>query len=144
VVGGLTYSSSVTERDFALARYKMDGTLDTAFDVDGKVRKALSYSWDEITAMRVDSSGRIVTAGRRFWNANWHFALVRFERDGYFDSAFGNQGKVYTLFYSGGNQIDAEASALALAPDGKIVVAGYSASGSIFGETPILLARYEP
>ncbi len=139
VVGGSAYSSSTTKWDFALARYKTDGTLDTSFHDDGKVRKALSYDNDMIKAIRIDPAGRIVTAGPRRWNSYTDFAVVRFTPDGEYDTEFGNQGKVYTQFFLSGLHINAEPSALALAPDGKIVVA----SGYWTGHNR-LLARYEP
>jgi uncharacterized delta-60 repeat protein len=139
VVGGWAYASSTTKWDFALARFTMYGELDTSFSGDGLVRKALSYQSDMIRAIRIDSAGRIITAGPRMWNSVTDFALVRFTRDGDYDTTFGNQGKVYTQFFSEGIHIDAEASAVALTPEGKIVVAGGYRSGD-----GTLLARYEP
>ncbi len=137
VVGGTAYGSSVTVYDWALARYKLDGSLDTAFDDDGKVRKSLSYQYESVEALKIDSQQRIVTTGRRTWNNNNDFALVRFTRDGEFDTTFGNGGKVYTPFYIGDVRVTSVPYAVAFAPDGKIVVAG---NGT---ELDALIARYE-
>ena len=139
VAGGWSYLSSTTKWYFALARYKLDGTLDTSFGNAGKVRKALSYDQDMIQGMRIDSAGRIVTAGPRRWNSVTDFAVVRFTRDGAYDTTFGNGGKVYTQFFANGIHINAPAYTVALAPDGKIVVA----SGQFDADSK-LIARYEP
>lgn len=139
VVGGWAYESSTTVWDFALARFKLDGSLDNGFDGDGKVRKALSYQSDMIRSIRIDASARIVAAGVRRWNNVESFAVVRFTRDGAYDTTFGNQGKVYTSFFVNGTQVDADGSSVALGPDGKIVVAGGYWPGD-----RTFLARYEP
>lgn len=139
VAGGWSYLNSTTKWDFALARYKTDGTLDTSFNTDGKVRKALSYDLDMIKSVRIDSAGRIVTAGPRRWNSFTDFAIVRFTQNGDYDTSFGNQGKVYTQFFVSGTHVDAPAYTLALAPDGKLVVA----SGE-FSSHNKFLARYQP
>ncbi len=138
VVGGTAYGSSATVYDWALARYRLDGTLDTAFDGDGRVRKALSYQYESVEAIKIDSQQRIVTTGRRGWNGTNDFALVRFTRDGAYDTTFGNGGKVYTKFFANGVHSSSVPYAVALDPDGKIVVGG--------GGTNLdaIMARYEP
>ncbi len=139
VVGGIAYGTAATEFDSALVRYKLDGTLDTTFGTNGKVRRALSYQRDTIEDLQIDSQGRIVTSGPREWNYLSSFAVQRFLADGSVDNSFGSQGKVYTKIYAGGVQVDSEPSGLALAADGKIVVVGGFYSGH-----PRVVARYEP
>ncbi len=139
VVGGIAYGSSSTGFDTAMVRYKLDGTLDTSFGTNGKVRRALSYQRDAIEDLKIDSQGRIVASGPREWNYLESFAVQRFLSDGSIDNTFGSQGKVYTKIYVGGVQVDAEPTGLALAPDGKIVVVSGLYSGH-----PRVLARYEP
>jgi uncharacterized delta-60 repeat protein len=68
---------------------------------------------------------------------NVDFALARYLPDGTLDATFGGNGTVLTDFTS----ID-QAHALALQPDGKIVVAGYSFVGGI--DSDVALARYRP
>ncbi|HQU81907.1 MAG TPA: delta-60 repeat domain-containing protein [Pyrinomonadaceae bacterium] len=138
VVGGTAYGSSTTVYDWGLARYKLDGTPDTAFNGDGKVRKALSYQYESVESLKIDSQQRIVTAGRRTWNNTNDFAVVRFTRDGEFDNAFGNGGKVYTKFYANGAHTGSVPYDVSLAPDGKIVAVG---GGSNLNA---IMARYEP
>jgi len=138
VVGGTAYGSSVTVYDSALARYKLDGSLDTSFDGDGKVRKSLTYAYDSIDAIEIDSQQRIVTTGPRGWNGKYDFAVTRFTRDGAYDATFGNVGKVHTQFFWNGVRTSSRPYAVALAPDGKIVAGGGAS------ELDAIMARYEP
>jgi uncharacterized delta-60 repeat protein len=106
--------------DFALARYNTNGTLDTRFSGDGKIRTGFSTcSIDEPYALVIQPDGKIVVAGV----SNGDFALARYNPDGTLDTTFGpsHTGKVTTDIRDG--YLD-EAFALALQPDGKIVVAG--------------------
>jgi len=61
------------EFDFALARYRRDGTLDTSFDSDGKVTTNFGTS-DVAQAVAIQPDGRIVAAGV----SGGDFALARY------------------------------------------------------------------
>ena len=71
--------------------------------------------------MAVQPDGKIIVAGRAAEHLG-DFAVVRLERDGTLDATFGpaTAGKVLTDF-AGGSET---AYAVAVQPDGKIVVAG--------------------
>jgi uncharacterized delta-60 repeat protein len=132
---------------FALARYYHDGTLDNSFGNGGKV--TASFGEGVISYGRgagIQTDGKIVVGGSAYPPGSWQgrFALARFEVDGGLDTSFGDQGRVLTLL--GGT---AEANALAIQPDGAIVLAGYVRVGPTFG--PVVpgtyrfaLARYLP
>ncbi|HEX9990429.1 MAG TPA: S-layer homology domain-containing protein [Chloroflexia bacterium] len=129
VVAGLT---TVDNDDFALARYNADGSLDGSFGTGGKVRTAFSFgSMDEAYGVAVQSNGKIVAAGR----TGFFFGLARYNLDGSLDGNFGTGGMVTTTFAEG----DAEATALAIQADGKIVASGHTRSNSDYS---IVLARY--
>jgi uncharacterized delta-60 repeat protein len=66
------------------------------------------------------------------------FLLARFDADGSLDQAFGTNGSVETTF---GDQT-AEARAVALQADGKIIVVGVSGAGSYSELNDFALARY--
>jgi uncharacterized delta-60 repeat protein len=115
----------------AVARYRPDGGLDTAFDGDGKVLTDFTSSIDEeALAVAIQSNGRIVVAGRvnvgTIAAPKNRIALVRYRTDGSLDTTFSGDGKVVTSFAGD----DAEATAIAIQPDGKIVVAGRAKNGS--------------
>ncbi len=128
-------SNNGTNNDFALARYNADGSLDTSFDSDGKVTTAIGSAGDAAYAVTLQSDGKIVVAGESNNPSNnvdnLRFALARYNADGTLDTDFGTGGKVTTDL---GSTVD-RISAIALQPDGKIVVAGES--GGNFA-----LARY--
>jgi uncharacterized delta-60 repeat protein len=113
------------------------GTLDTSFG-GGKVIVPAGISDDYANAMAVQPDGKIIVAGRAAEHLG-DFAVVRLERDGTLDTTFGpaaSPGKVLTDF-AGASET---AYAVAVQPDGKIVVAGTSTvtgSGQDFA-----LARY--
>lgn len=108
------------------------GALDLGFDGDGKVLTNFSFqSSDSARATVVQPDGKIVVAG----DSNGKFALARYDSNGSLDASFGSGGIVTTTIGSG----FAEAHALALQPDGKIVVAGNASNGS---NQDFAVARY--
>ncbi len=133
VVAGLSHNGS--DRDFALARYNYNGTLDATFDSDGKVTTPIGSGDDVAYAMAIDSGGKIVVAGYSNNGSNDDFALARYNSDGTLDATFDSDGKVTTPIGSGNDG----AHAMAIDSAGKIVVAGYSYNGSNFD---FALARY--
>jgi uncharacterized delta-60 repeat protein len=58
IAAGKTYNGS--NDDFALARYKSDGTLDTTFGTGGKVTNAISTTDDSARGMALQADGKIV------------------------------------------------------------------------------------
>ena len=126
--------------DFTLARYRSNGRLDSTFNGTGKVTLDLqNNSLDDTQALAIQPDGKILVAGDAGSASGVDFALVRYLPTGTLDSTFGTDGKVFTDF-EGRND---HAFAMALQPDGKMVVVGESAipfgSGSAFA-----LARYLP
>jgi len=115
-------SSNGNNRDFALVRYKTDGSLDTSFDNDGKVTTAIGSGTEEAYSVAIQSDGKIVAAGYSNNGSNDDFALVRYNTDGSLDTSFDTDGEVTTDFGSGRGR----ARSVTIQSDGKIVVAGYS------------------
>jgi uncharacterized delta-60 repeat protein len=120
---------------FALARYNGDGSPDAAFGRGGKVLTDFGdAAW--ATALAVQPNGQIVAAGGAYANGRAQFALARYNADGSLDSSFGAGGRVLTVIRD-----TAGASAVAVQPDGRIVVAGWS-HGDVDDMTEFVLARY--
>jgi uncharacterized delta-60 repeat protein len=129
VVAGLTNADN---EDFALARYNPDGSPDDSFGTGGKVITAFSFgSMDEAYGVAIQPDGKIVAAGK----SGYFFGLARYNLDGSLDDNFGTGGMVTTTFAEG----DAEATALVIQPDGKIVASGHTRRNSDYS---IVLARY--
>jgi uncharacterized delta-60 repeat protein len=127
IAGGTSgdYWSSV--RPVALARYNVDGSLDSSFSSDGWATATLgsgtSAAWD--VAIQID--GKIILAGESSNGTNQDFSLFRFNTDGSLDTSFSYDGKASYDFFSK-NEIG---KSIALQSDRKILVAGYNyGSGS--------------
>jgi uncharacterized delta-60 repeat protein len=121
--------------DFALARYNIDGSLDTAFSGDGMVTTDFAGDTDEAYGLAIQPDGKIVTAGLAVVSGNFDFALARYNPDGSLDTTFDGDGKVTTDF------LDALEAAfgVAIQGDGTIVAAGCV---GCFPGTAFALARY--
>ena len=122
---------------FALARYQPAGSLDSSFGAGGVVRTGFEASTpassDVVNAVALQSDGRIVAAGSTTVSRDSDVAVTRYNTDGTLDPSFGTGGKVTTSL---GTPTD-QAEAVAVQPDGKIVIAGHAGSGYV-------LARYDP
>ena len=121
--------------DFAVARYNDDGSLDTSFGAGGKVTTDFASTDDIPYSVTVQTDGKIVVAGMTDPGAAANFGLVRYNVDGSLDASFGIGGKVVTDF---GANLEA-GNGVAMQTDGKIVVAGFSISGS---HSDFVMARY--
>ncbi len=139
VMGGYAHNGS--DYDFALARYNVDGTLDTSFGSagTGKVMTDFAGRDEQINALAIDGSGRIVVAGYTRVLGGRIFALARYNIDGTLDASFGSgTGKVITTFYDISSTYE-QANAIAVQTDGKIVVAGGVNNGT---SRDFAVARY--
>ena len=82
VAGGHSFTGGAAARDFALARYNPDGTLDTSFSGDGKQTLDLGSN-DIAEGVALQPDGRIVLAGHQDLSAlDTRFAIARFEGGG--------------------------------------------------------------
>jgi uncharacterized delta-60 repeat protein len=146
VVVGQTYTNNdYTGEDFAVARYNVDGTLDTTFGARGKVKTDFPGLAAVASSVLVQPDGKILVAGGAFPNFTFlgDFELVRYNPDGSLDTSFGNGGIVTTSFPGQGSY----AFALALQSDGKIIAAGtdfVNFSSEDNSDTDFALERYNP
>lgn len=107
--------------DICVVRYNTDGTPDQTFDGDGIMCADMAGDYDVAFSVAVQPDGKIVTAGYSKTGPSYDFSLARFNTNGSFDTNFGNGGVVTTPV---GPSEDI-CIAMALQPDGKIVLAGY-------------------
>jgi uncharacterized delta-60 repeat protein len=131
VVGGRAGVSH--RRDFALVRYNIDGSLDRTFGLRGRLRTDLGGR-NRVAALALQPDGKIVAAGTTTLPGA-DFALARYDANGDLDPTFGTGGIVRTDFAGGFDS----ANALAIQPDGKLVVAGYAVAEHRVG---FALVRY--
>jgi uncharacterized delta-60 repeat protein len=135
VVGTSDNGSGVSE--LAVARFNVNGSLDTTFSGDGMVTTSFSAGDDVGSGIALQSNGKIVVVGTSNNGSGIsEFAVARFNVNGSLDLTFGVAGKVTTSFSVG----DDVGSGIAVQSDGKIVVVGTSDDGS--GASELAVARF--
>jgi uncharacterized delta-60 repeat protein len=134
VAAGFAVTGATT--DFALTRYRPNGTLDTSFGNHGRVTTDIAGgAGDQATALAVQADGKLVAAGLTSGPAGLDFALVRYWPNGALDPTFGDHGRVITDFAGGADA----AHALVVQADGKLVAAGSATVGT---NQDFAIARY--
>ncbi|MFS8083448.1 MAG: T9SS type A sorting domain-containing protein [Ginsengibacter sp.] len=116
---------------FALARYNINGGLDSTFGSNGIVTTAI-MAYAEAESVALQSDEKIVLSGISYNAPTTYFALTRYNTDGTLDNGFGIQ----TLAVDGGSQ----AYAMEIQNDGKIVEAG----SLVGGRSNFAMVRYLP
>ncbi len=117
----------------ALAIPGQPGTLDATFATSssigaGRLVLPVGASNDQATAMVLQPDGKSVLAGGCSNGTNNDFCAVRLNPDGTLDTTFGVAGKLTLSMVTG----DDQANALALQPDGKLVLAGSCFNGTFY------------
>ena len=144
VLGGDAFNGA--DQDLAVARYNADGTLDATFGTGGVMTTAVGVQGPSGTSALndfgvsplLDASGRVVMAGVTTSSTGaTDSVLVRYTPLGVLDTTFSGTGKVVTDL--GGND---QGRALAIQPDGKLVMVG-NASSPATG-IDIAVARFNP
>src|SRR5919107_1421626 len=99
-------------------------TLDPTFGNGGTVRTDFAGNIDQANAVAIQPNGQIVAAGSSFSNSKTveDFIVARYNANGSLDKRFGKNGKITTDFFRNVDSI----SAIAIQPDGRIVVAGFA------------------
>ena len=119
------YSHNGTDRDFALARFNSDGSLDHDFGLDGIVVTSVGNSDDEITDIALQDDGAIVVTGTALGTSGRVVVLGRYTADGTLDTGFADNGFSFT-----GIGEEAQAESVVILDDQRIVVSGsYSENG---------------
>ena len=125
--GKIVVAGTDSYERLALVRYRANGTLDDSFSGNGIARTDLSSGQDLAYDVAIQANGGIVAVG--YSGGKPRFTVLRYRSDGRLDRSFGDGGVVRIERGWG------VARAVALQPDGKIVVTGYNTYG-------LLVARY--
>jgi uncharacterized delta-60 repeat protein len=149
VVAG--YSDNGSNEDIVIVRYYTDGSLDTTFggNNNGIVTTAIGSGDERGYSVAIQSDNKLVVAGSTFDGSMMNFAVVRYNTDGSLDTTFGGDGKVTTDISEGTPETAGalyygdSGKEVVIQSDGKIVVVGYSHTGSnTFGDNDIAVVRY--
>jgi uncharacterized delta-60 repeat protein len=86
--------SNGSNRDFCIARFNSDGTLDTSFGTNGKVIQNIGSADDYGNSLAIQPDGKILLGGYCKNGSNDDFCIARFNSDGTLDTTFGTGGKI--------------------------------------------------
>lgn len=116
------------------------GSLDPTFGHSGFV--VFPHETYAVTDIKIQSNGRILISGDLAGVAGGigGFSVIRLLPNGKSDAAFGAGGLAAAQFGSGLNT----ANSIAIAPDGKIVVAGLSTDAARGNPEAMAIARFKP
>ena len=122
--GMIVAAGSADDREmFAVVRYGTDGTPDPGFGTGGVVTADLTSGFDIVNGIGIQADGKIVVAGS-VGTTRPKFAILRLDAEGEPDPTFGDDGVVITPYGIWG-----VARAMAIQPNGKIVLAGGNGGG---------------
>lgn len=114
------------------------GVLDRTFGTNGKSSIEIGSQLSS-RAMVIQPDGKIIVAGTVFRTVTQtDIAIVRFNPNGMPDSSFGEGGKSIVSI----SLLDDKITAIALAPDGKIIVAGSIITVAPTSSTDFLVVRF--
>jgi len=106
--------------EIAVAKLTSTASFDTTFDTDGKLFFTFPYGGgDSTNTSEIQSDGKIIVAGKSYFNYKEFYTVARYNTNGSIDTTFGSNGLVIinTQNYDTVNDI-------AIDTNGKIIVAG--------------------
>ncbi|HJS50829.1 MAG TPA: hypothetical protein VJ781_02930 [Pyrinomonadaceae bacterium] len=81
-----------SSNDFAVVRFNPDGSLDTRFGLNGKVKTVVSRLGDLVRSVALGQDGKILVAGETTTERRTDVAIVRYNGDGFLDKTFNGSG----------------------------------------------------
>jgi uncharacterized delta-60 repeat protein len=131
---------NISMNRIAVARYNSDGSIDSGFGTSGIGFTTIMVpgsTSNVAEAIALQKDGKILIAGTTLLASRYMIVLSRLNPDGTIDTTFGANGNA--IFSVGG--WDMEAKAMAVQPDGRVVVAGSVDTGTGNGQD-VLVIRY--
>lgn len=122
-----------------VTRLLPDGALDISFNGTGYIDLNLGSVQDRGTCIALQPDGKILLGGSS-GSVGQYFTMIRLNENGTFDTTFGTNGVVQTLFP---NSPQSWGTCIAVQPDGKLVMGGYAQTGSA-SPFEFAVARYMP
>lgn len=112
--------TGAVNEDFCSVRYSAGGVLDSSWGTVGKVVTSIGSGADLANAMLLQPDGKVLLAGTCSNGSNTDFCALRYQTNGTPDPSWNGSGIVMTAMGSGND----DAVAIALQPDGKVLLAG--------------------
>lgn len=118
----------------ALVRVNADGSIDTGFGSNGIATHPLGISsrWSD-AALSLDGQFLYVIGGRSDTSTTWTPVIARYNLDGTLDTTYGGTGYALLELATNGSHYNSTGNAIAIQPDGKVLVGGKAWDGySVF------------
>jgi uncharacterized delta-60 repeat protein len=128
-------ASQSTVGNFVVIRCNANGIVDNDFGINGKVSTNVGTANSFAKSLVLQPNGKIIVCGAAKENSSDVFAMVRYTTNGSVDISFNSNVIVLTNF----SPIHANANAVTIQPDGKILLTGSTTNTS---NADIVLARY--
>jgi uncharacterized delta-60 repeat protein len=142
IVCGTRLENGPTGADFYVARFNADGALDASFGTGGIATIDFDggAGGDHAEGLALQPDGRILVAGTTHGTGlqSDDFAVARLDSNGMLDETFASGGKATIAFDLADGVGNDDVHAIALAPDGTIVIAG---SAETAGGSVVAIAR---
>lgn len=136
LITGSTSPTNYYDSDFAAVRFSIGtGALDTNFFGTGVLLHNVGDLNASAKAVAVQNDGKIIIAGSAYYGPYGLATLTRLNPNGSRDLSFGIDGKVMSDI--GGQS--SEADAVALQPDGRVLIAGSAYDGKYYS---VLVGRF--
>ncbi len=120
-----TQQNNTFPNAYWIARLLPDGALDTTFNGTGYKDVSFGTIQDRGTCVALQADGKILLGGTSGNTAEF-FTVARLNSNGTLDTGFGNGGKAQISF----NGAESFVQSMAVQPDGKIVLGGYTVSSA--------------
>ncbi|WP_157368864.1 tandem-95 repeat protein [Zavarzinella formosa] len=123
----------------AVFRFNSDGTPDTTFSHDGIATFNIRRGSSQVFSAALQQDGKIVVTGTVSVDGNYQVFLARFDADGSADTSFGGGDGVVLTDES---PVDDNGFAVAIQPDGRIVVGGSTQTDPSSINSQMMALRY--
>jgi uncharacterized delta-60 repeat protein len=120
LLAGECLNATNTQKIFCIARYNADASIDTSFGASGKVLTQTENLSNSALAVKIQSDRKIIIAGACYNSSVSKFCAARYNANGSLDTSFAGTGTIATAVGNG----NSAGQALALQPDGKILLSG--------------------
>lgn len=127
------------DSDFAIVRLERNGRPDRSFGRNGVLTLDFGHGNDIAYCVQMQKDGKIVVGGTASNGRDQDFALTRVDSAGNLDLSFGKWGRSLTALTGKEKLSDEKGYSLAIQPDGKIIMTGFSQMGE---NSVIVTLRY--
>jgi uncharacterized delta-60 repeat protein len=145
VSGDTIVAAGLAESELAVARYKVDGTLDESFGYNGRLRlhypKLGRYVNLEAHGVTLDRQGNITLVGTAYFvpdAPSYRLIIARIDNMGQLVRTFGDQGMIAETW--GQNLLGVFGESILLDPQNRVVVGG--SVGGLYTRGELAVARY--